>query len=101
MEERSALPSPRRPAQGVSPARTSHGPLSGGRPPDLVPLDGCSVGGGVYPERAHRGCPTAAHAGDGTGNSNGEAKCSGQLSSPPGGSTPAGRPPEGGARSRG
>ena len=64
--DRAAVPPPRRPAQGAPPARTGRGHLSGGGPPVLFPLDGCGLGGGVYPGRARRRRRAAAHAGDGT-----------------------------------
>ena len=72
VRERSAVPPPRRPAQGTPPARTGHGHLSGRGPPSLFPLDGCGFGGGVYPGRARRRRHAVAHAGDGTDDCNGK-----------------------------
>ena len=68
----SAGPPPRRPAQGAPPARTGRGHLSGRGPPGLFPLDGCGLGGGVYPGRARRRRRAAAHAGDGTDDCDGK-----------------------------
>ena len=70
----SAVPPPRRPAQGTPPARTGHGHLSGRGPPGLFPLDGCGLGGGVYPGRARRRRRAAAHAGDGADDCNGNSQ---------------------------
>ena len=75
----SAGPPPRRPAQGAPPARTGRGHLSRRGPPDLVPLDGCGLGCGVYPRRARCRRRAAAHAGDGTDNCNGKVRPSGAL----------------------
>ena len=52
--DRSAGPPPGRPAQGAPPARTGRGHLSGRGPPELFPLDGCGLGGGVHAGRARR-----------------------------------------------
>ena len=68
--------------------------------PALFPLDGCGLGRGVYPGRARRRRRAAAHAGDGTGNCDGNGSLSGALSSLPGGGAAAGRPPGGGTRPR-
>ena len=70
----SAVPPPRRPAQGAPPARTGYGHLSGRGPPGLFPLDGCGLGGGVHPGRARRRRHAAAHAGDGTDHCNGNGQ---------------------------
>ena len=98
--DRSAVPPPRRSAQGTPPARTGHGHLSGRGPPVLFPLDGCGLGGSVHSGRARCRGRAAAHAGDGTDHCNGKGRSSGALSSLPGGGASAGRPPGGGAHPR-
>ena len=71
---RSAVPPPRRPAQGAPPARTGLGLCQDADLPALVPLDGCGLGGGVYPGRARRRRRAAAHAGDGTDHRHGTSR---------------------------
>jgi tetratricopeptide (TPR) repeat protein len=75
----SAVPPSRRPAQGTSPARTGCSPLSGRRPPRLLSLGGCGLGGGVYLGWARHRRHAAARAGEGTGNCRGNGSHSGAL----------------------
>ena len=77
--DRSAVPPPRRPAQGAPPARTGRGHLSGRRPPGLFPQDGCGLGCGVYPGgRVADAVPLLTQAMEQT-HGNGKSRLSGAL----------------------